>query len=351
MPYSLMLQRVVSRRTNDQKIAAQCEYILKRGMGGGRGKTWEASYHPLPAIQRDDGNWLFKCRFNFEKKRGDRGGDAEYKQWEEIKAMITQTGQVQHFMPFPWTVDTTARPTADLPVQRPVTQQAVATQPAAPVLDPDALATTPLPQPAGFEGLMSDVMTAILGGVRTIQPFGPAKKWDQLVVPDDLLGPNSDAALAQHSAWKNLYGVNPQIRLILSNIKRAHETNGESRNHGVLFGHAGCGKTTAMFALESMFGSDAVLKLDGPCSSASTSLTPMAGVGPTSSCPATWKSSSNGSHNAPSPRSMLTPTPILSSIGTCRPCRSPVAGTKPGLPRTISGQFKRFKAASSLIVP
>lgn len=266
MPYSLMLQRVLSKRTGEVKIASQCEYILKRGMGGGRGKTWEASFHPLPAVQRDDGNWLFKCRFNFEKKRGDRGGDAEYKQWEEIKAMITQTGQVQKFMPFPWTVDTTARPAvtaADLPVQRPVTQQAVPTQPAA--LDPDALATTPLPQPAGFEGLMTDVMTAILGGVRTIQPFGPAKKWDQLVVPPELLGLNgtdSDAALAAHPAWKNLYGVNPQIRLILSNIKRAHETNGESRNHGVLFGHAGCGKTTAMFALESMFGSDAVLKLD-----------------------------------------------------------------------------------------
>jgi hypothetical protein len=262
MPYSLIMQRVLSKRTGDEKIQAQVQYILGRGMGGGRGKTWEASHQILPPVQRDDGNWLFKCRFNFEKKRGDRGGDAEYKQWEEIKAMIQQTGSVQRFQPFPWTLDTTARPAAEVPVVRPLVQQAVPTQP----LDPDALAATPLPQPAEMTGLVSDItqdiITTLLGGVRTIGNFGPAKKWDQLIVPPELLGPNSDAALAAHPAWKNLYGVNPQIRIILSNIKRAQETNGESRNHGVLFGHAGCGKTTTMFALESMFGSDAVLKLD-----------------------------------------------------------------------------------------
>jgi len=256
MPYTLLMQRILSKRTGDEKIKAQVEYILGRGMGGGRGKTWEATHQILPPVQRDDGNWLFKCRFNLEKKRGDRGGEAEYKQWEEIKAMIVQTGAVQRFQPFPWTVDTTARPT-DLPVAR--------QQPQAP-LDPDALATTPLPPPADMGDVVSDItqniITSLLGGVRTIGNFGPAKKWEQLNVPPELLGPDSDAQLAVHPAWKNLYGVNPQIRIILSNIKRAQETNGESRNHGVLFGHAGCGKTTTMFALEQMFGSDAVLKLD-----------------------------------------------------------------------------------------
>mgnify|MGYP006316047409 CR=1 FL=1 len=96
---------------------------------------------------------------------------------------------------------------------------------------------------------------------KTIHPT-EVKKWKDLIVPEELLGPNSDENLRQHDAWKNIYGVNPQIRVILSNIKRAQETEGESRNHAVLFGHAGCGKTSTMFALEKMFGQGSVLKLD-----------------------------------------------------------------------------------------
>lgn len=264
MPYSLLMQRILSKRIGDEKIKAQVDYILGRGMGGGRGKTWEATATVLPPVQRDDGNWLFKCRFNFEKRRGDRGGDAEYKQWEEIKAMIQQTGAVQRFQPFPWTLDTVTDANhrtgvVPQPILNPPAQAAVA-------LDPDAPAAVPLPPPADLDNVVSDIsqniITTLLGGVRTVGLFGPAKKWEQLVVPPELLGPDSDAQLASHPAWRNLYGVNPQVRIILSNIKRAHETNGEVRNHGVLFGHAGCGKTTSMFALEHMFGSDAILKLD-----------------------------------------------------------------------------------------
>jgi len=254
--YTLFLQRVLSKRSGDDKIQAQIEYILQRGMAGTRGKTWKAEPHRLPPIQQESGNWLFKYCITFEKVRGDRGQQAEYSQWEEIKAMLQQTGAITRFQPFPWTVQ--VAPNVAL-----VATAAPTVQTAEPVeLDPNAIATTPLPQPEGFEGVLDGMLTQILGGVRTVGQFGPAKKWDQLIVPPELLGRDSDAHLAEHPAWKNLYGVNPQTRIILSNIKRAHETNGESRNHGVLFGHAGCGKTTTMFALESMFGADAVLKLD-----------------------------------------------------------------------------------------
>jgi hypothetical protein len=256
--YTLYLQRVLSKRSGDEKIQAQIEYILQRGMAGTRGKTWESIPHRMPPIQQESGNWLFKYRVTFEKKRGERGQDAEYKQWEEIKAMLQQTGAITRFQPFPWTVQIGQNVVPAVAATAPVAQP---TQPAV-ELDPDGIATTPLPQPEGFEGVLDGMLTQILGGVRTVGLFGPAKKWDQLVVPPELLGRESDNHLAEHPAWKNLYGVNAQTRIILSNIKRAQETNGESRNHAVLFGHAGCGKTTTMFALESMFGADAVLKLD-----------------------------------------------------------------------------------------
>jgi hypothetical protein len=50
--------------------------------------------------------------------------------------------------------------------------------------------------------------------------------------------------------------------LVVQHQACAGDTEGKVRNHGVLFGHAGCGKTTTLLALENMFGPGAVLRLD-----------------------------------------------------------------------------------------
>lgn len=221
--YSLYFERVLNRRTSDRKIEAQMHYIVGRSLAAGRGKTWEVKFQRFPAVQQDDGKWLFKYKVNFVKTRGDKGGEAEYKQWEEIKAMLQQSCVAAKFQLFPWKMTNENEPNCQVEKQ--------------------------------------DVRSEILG-VKEVQPHGVAKSWSQLVVPEELLGQDSDLHLSQHPAWKNLYGVNPQIRILLSNVNRAHKTNGESRNHAVLFGHAGCGKTTTIFGLEQMFGSDSVLKLD-----------------------------------------------------------------------------------------
>lgn len=252
--YTLLLQRVLSKRTNDDKIKAQIEHILERGMAGTRGKTWTADARRFPPVQTPQG-WVFKYQLTFEKQRGDKGGEAEYKQWEEIKAMIQQTGAVQRYQPYPWTIVNVNNNGATIQAPTPALPQSA---------EPEAPLQAPLPEPADFSGPLSEINNVISSilGVREVQPVGMAKTWADLRVPPELLSLDSDRYLAEHPAWKNLYGVNPQIRIILSNIQRAHETDGESRNHGVLFGHAGCGKTTTLFALEQMFGPEAVLKLD-----------------------------------------------------------------------------------------
>lgn len=248
--YSMTMQRAVGKRTNDEKIKAQVEMLMGRGLDGSRGKTWEGTYTEVRRpTQNDRGCWVFTYRIDFNKVSGQRGSEAEYKQWQEIKAMVEQTGQHTRFAGQNWLV--VAVDDNNTPA---VGQSA----------DPQTQADGPPIEPDNFDNVVSGItgiMTSLMG-VREVQPFGIAKKWGELVVPPELIGPDSDRHLAEHSAWKNLYGVNPQIRIVLSNIKRAQETDGESRNHAVLFGHAGCGKTTTMFALEQMFGSDSVLKLD-----------------------------------------------------------------------------------------
>lgn len=243
--YQLTLKRVLSRRTSDEKIQKQIEHILDRAFSAGRGRTWSATKIFETPRQIHNGNWLFTVKLTFTKERGQRDGGTEYQQWSNINAIILQSANSTAFQGNPWVVHDHTGGT--LQGENPTTEPA-----------PDNA-------PEDFTEIMSDTTKMItqMIGIRDIEKdLGPAKKWQELDVPDDLLGPQSDHHLSQNDAWKELYGVNPQIRILLSNIRRAKETNGESRNHAVLYGHSGCGKTTTLFCLERMFGKGSVLKLD-----------------------------------------------------------------------------------------
>lgn len=229
---SLIMVRKMSKRSGDDKIKLQAEYIVERGLGGSRGKTWKTHIEHFQPIF-DNNLWVFKIKIDFEKISGRTGTEIEFNQFDQIKSMIQQAGCVQRFQNSPWTI---------------VEQEE----------------QTELEKPESLESLISEVSSTISSyiTVKEVHGLGEVKEWSDLIIPDELLGNDSDKHIAQHPAWKDLYGVNPQIRIILSNIKRAQETNGESRNHTVLYGHSGAGKTTSMFALEKMFGKGSVLKLD-----------------------------------------------------------------------------------------
>jgi energy-coupling factor transporter ATP-binding protein EcfA2 len=205
----------------------QIDYIVSRGLAGHRGRTWEASVHMFPPEHNPNDTWTFKCRLDFRKIKGDVATVVEEKQWRDIKNMIVQTGKRGQFKQNSWTN----------------------------IEDSNSKGSSIL------NNLSNTATSAISQVNQIISPIN-APTWQQLVVPPELLGDDSDIHLANHPAWNKLYGVAPQIRILLSNIKRAQETNGESRNHAVLFGHSGCGKTTTLRSLEQMFGENSVLKLD-----------------------------------------------------------------------------------------
>lgn len=253
--YNLTLQRRLNNRTNDEKIEKQVNYIIERGLGGSRGKCWEVTSRQRHPARQSDGMWVFRIDVTFQKTKGAKGGEAEYRQWEEIKAMLHQSGHNTKFGEYPWQIlnnepgfvarGTPVINTGDAPV-------------------PDDNPVTPTDNTT-ITGVVSELNSIItkLGGVREVQSaLQTVKTWDDLEIPPELLGRDSNRHLATHPAWRNLYGLGPQIRILLSNISRAKNTEGRVRNHGVLFGHSGCGKTTTMLALESMFGPGAVLRLD-----------------------------------------------------------------------------------------
>lgn len=268
MSYSITLQRVVGKRTSDEKIQKQIDKIVERSLGGDRGRTWTSTSVEIARPFQTPHGWRFQYRLNFEKVHGNRHGEAEYKQWEAIKDIVYKCGQNACFQDQKWNVVHVVADGAEESVPVELNASLLHHE----LIEPstNTIQSEPNPEfsdvePAGFSAIIGSLNAEIKkfgGGIREIQPFGTAKTWDQLNVPDELLGIDSDRHIANHPAWNNLYGVNPQIRILLSNIKRAKETNGESRNHAVLFGKTGCGKSTALFALEKMFGSDSVLKLD-----------------------------------------------------------------------------------------
>lgn len=246
--YKLYLQRKTQNRVSDEKIDLQIEYILKRGTAAGRGKTWNVTKKRIPPVQKE-GYWHFTYELDFQKVRGDRGGQAEYNQWEEMKAMIIQTGAGTKFQANPWVV---------------VDPQNNATAARLPATVANVPADGP---PENIADIIAQAGEAIadklLNGVREVgTSLSTVKTWNDLLIPPEFLGAESDQMLGNHPAWKDLYDLGPQIRILMNNIQRAAETDGESRNHAVLFGHSGCGKTTTLLSFEKMFGEGSVLRLD-----------------------------------------------------------------------------------------
>lgn len=75
---------------------------------------------------------------------------------------------------------------------------------------------------------------------------------------------NDDNYLNVESAFNRFYGINSQIRMVLSPLQSAIQTCGKRMVHSVLFGPPACGKTSVLNKLEDIIGKENILKLDAP---------------------------------------------------------------------------------------
>jgi SpoVK/Ycf46/Vps4 family AAA+-type ATPase len=62
--------------------------------------------------------------------------------------------------------------------------------------------------------------------------------------------------------FEKLYGLDGQIRMILTTVYQAIRTHGRAKSHIVLYGSPGCGKTTITEIIEKLVTPNAVLKID-----------------------------------------------------------------------------------------
>jgi hypothetical protein len=255
--YTLILRRLFLKQSGDDKIKAQLDYLVKRGLGSNRGKNWTSTRGRLDWSVSGEGK-MCEVRITFQRNKG-RTDDAEAKQWDQISTMIAQTGSAARFTA-PWFV-WEERDGRKIPINHSTPfEQALTETPAmtdvrqtiAPSTSPKE--STPIPKRNDDEDVLPDV--------QTVQESRAILGWGDLAIRAEFLSDNSDDALANDSRWGLLYGVNPQIRVMLGNVQRAIDTDGESRQHMVLYGPPGSGKTTTTDALIKTLGEGAVLKLD-----------------------------------------------------------------------------------------
>ncbi len=86
--------------------------------------------------------------------------------------------------------------------------------------------------------------------------------WKNLNFDDRLL--TDDNYLRNESPFKRFFGVDSQIRMVLSALQSAIQTGGKRMVHSVLFGPPACGKTSVVNMIEELIGKQNVLKLDAP---------------------------------------------------------------------------------------
>lgn len=84
--------------------------------------------------------------------------------------------------------------------------------------------------------------------------------WRTFNFDDRLL--NDDNYLNNESSFSKFYGINSQIRMVLSPLQSAIQTVGKRMVHSVLFGPPACGKTSVLNTLETIIGKNNILKLD-----------------------------------------------------------------------------------------
>lgn len=219
--YNIIIRRIIGKKTNDERIKKQIDYLVNNSLGS-HARGWELERSRGDEPKQTEQGWAFTFHLSYHKPTGSKRPQLIEHQWSMIAQELQKAGNNVKFADSPWSIITEA----ELPL-------------------PDMPGSANKVELAGQAVLSGDVLT-----------------WKDIHIPPELLGDDSDEAIAKHPCFKDLYGLNAQIRLALTGIQSAAETEGKRRGHFVFFGRPACGKTSVLLAIERMLGAGAVLKLD-----------------------------------------------------------------------------------------
>lgn len=217
------LQRLNGKNTNISKIDDQINFIIGKSTKNLKLFKFIEQIKIHDGKKTKEGLWLYKYEISF-KYNGPQSKTDFYK--EELVKSINYYCNYSVFGKYPWSLSSTKEDTID------------------------------------FESKENEELQHLdIGDIKHVAPDqDEVPSWENLSIPEKLL--YDDKALSDHPSFRNIYGLNAQIRTILSSIKSAIDTNGSRRNHTVLWGKPACGKTQVILALENLLGANSVLRLD-----------------------------------------------------------------------------------------
>jgi len=113
-----------------------------------------------------------------------------------------------------------------------------------------------------FGTISKIVLEDIVSNNSNPSPKEEIEFWKSIKFDDRLL--TDDNYLNNESVFKRFYGIDSQVRMVLSPLQSAIQTAGKRMVHSVLFGPPACGKTSVLNHLEHILGKENILKLDAP---------------------------------------------------------------------------------------
>lgn len=211
------LVRKVLRRTG--KTADQIQHIVEKSRLNG----WQAKVqHSEPYLENEQ--WVYSCKITYDKKSGNQSNIDS--QFDKILTKIAKLCKRPQFANSPWIISN------QLPIQKIENKPDIKVQP-------------------------HDVKTSAVSA-KVLSAKEIRAKFEELALP--LL--SDEAAISNSEYFKDIFSREPQIRVVLSSIWSALQTNFSRRNHCVLYGLPACAKTQILLNIEEMFGPGSVLRID-----------------------------------------------------------------------------------------
>ena len=215
-----MFQATIKREFSQNRDQTSGIDFLKHKLVGGRSKWAITSKIDCPDIS-EDGKYVYICTMNFEKKHGQRSEELIKREWTGMLENLAKFGSLGNFATYPWVI-----------------------------IDPPNFAETSSDSQGVHHALSKNTGITLADVKERVMP-----------TVNELL--NSEEALDNSEYFKGIFGRNAQLRTILSSIKSFLESDGQRRNHIILWGSPGCCKSHILSSVGRLLGHDAVVRLDG----------------------------------------------------------------------------------------
>ncbi len=216
--YQITLVREFTQSRDQSK---GIEFIKRRVLSSK--PAWEIINTEIFPVEEKLFNYIYRVALTFRKTSGQK--QTEAKEWLAITQALTKIGEGSKFRPCVWKIESSSHDT---------------------VTEPEAVTGDSFTKHAMSENIgitLQDVKELCL------------EKITQLLTEKD--------AIQNSEYFRHIFERDAQIRIALSSIKSFLETNGERRNHILLYGLPACAKTEICNAITRLVSEAAVVRLDG----------------------------------------------------------------------------------------